>query len=320
MNSLFRFRRVVWASSLVAALLACERRVVLGDDDVISGSGAAASGGRGGTSGGTGAGGLGAASPGMAVCGDGIPEGEDEQCDESGGTQSCTVRCQFRNRVTEGLVVYYTFQEGTGSQIFDRSGYGAPLNLTIPDAAAVAWGPASLDLVSPVLIASESSASKITEAVQVTSELTVETWIAPANIVQDGPARIVTISHIEYRRNVTLAQIGTQAVIRVRTSENDANGFPEFRAEDAISPDLVHLAWTRSSAGIEVLYVNGVEQVRRSLAGDFSTWDNTFSLGLGAEFNEELDSRDFLGTMHLVAMYSRALSEAEIVQNFDDGP
>ena len=53
--------------------------------------------------------------------------------------------------------------------------------------------------------------------------------------------------------------------------------------------------------------------------GDFSTWttasDHRFALA-----NEvELASRGWAGELHLVALYDRALSEAEILQNFAAG-
>lgn len=298
----------------VLAFFACDRQVLLGvegEGDGAGGSGGAMP---------SGQGGLGAAASGSPVCGDSIPEGENEQCDEGGGTQTCTVDCQFRGRVSEGLILFYTFEERAGNQIFDRSGFGAPLNLTIPDTGAITWNSASLELESPVLIESTSPAEKLTDAIQSTSQFTLEAWIVPANLEQDGPARIVTVSQIEFRRNVTLAQDVAQIVGRVRTTETGDNGFPELRTDAILEPGLVHLVFSHQTNGDEVIYVNAEEQVRRNLAGDFSTWDPSFHLALGAEFNEDLESRDFLGTMHLIAMYSRALSEAEILQNFEDGP
>ena len=303
---------------------ACDREVILGvETHAVDGGGGVHSGGT--TAGGSGGldpgeGGLGAASPLGPICGDGIPEGENEQCDERGGTQTCTVDCQFRNRVTDGLILLYTFEESTGSQVFDRSGYEAPLNLAIPGTGATAWNSASLDLTAPVLIESTSPALKLLEAVQASSEFTLEAWVEPATAEQDGPARILTVSNIEFRRNLTLAQDGANLHARLRTSATENNGFPEFIAEGVMAPELIHLVYLHRADGSESLYVNNVERATRSQSGDFSTWDASMQLGLGAEFNEDLESRDFLGTMHLIAMYSRALSPAEVLLNFEDGP
>lgn len=48
--------------------------------------------------------------------------------------------------------------------------------------------------------------------------------IRPANITQDGPARIVTFSADPYHRNLDLGQEGKQIVFRVRTPVSGANG------------------------------------------------------------------------------------------------
>ena len=302
--------RLLSAMALLAlSFFACDRKVVLG---IENDSGMGSGGGRP-----IGEGGSGAGPP---ICGDGISEGENEQCDERGGTQTCTVTCQFRNRVTDGLILLYTFQEGMGDQVFDRSGFEAPLNLTIPDTGATMWNEASLSLVSPVLIASTTTASKLVQAIQTTNELTAEAWVVPFSDAQLGPARIVTVSETQNLRNFALAQDGASFVGRARTTSTDTNGLPELRTDEIATPELVHIVYSRSSSGEEVFYVNAVEHVRRTVEGDFSEWDDSFHLAIGAEFNEELSSRAFLGTMHLIAVYSRALQEAEIRQNFDDGP
>lgn len=56
-------------------------------------------------------------------------------------------------------------------------------------------------------------------------------------------------------------------------------------------------------------------------AGDTSTWNPAFRLSLAHEFEDSsVDNRAFRGDYHLIAIYDRALSEAEIANNFGEGP
>jgi hypothetical protein len=50
--------------------------------------------------------------------------------------------------------------------------------------------------------------------------------------------------------------------------------------------------------------------------GDFSSWDDTYHLALADEHTED---RAWSGTYHLVAIYSRALTADEVMQNFSVG-
>ena len=66
--------------------------------------------------------------------------------------------------------------------------------------------------------------SKVTTACRASNEVTLEAWIEPANVSQDGPARILSISASKTERNLTLGQglYGTQApdvyITRLRTT------------------------------------------------------------------------------------------------------
>ncbi len=312
--------KLVIVFALMISLPTCDRNVILGGESAGSSSSSSSEANGASSSSGSSEGNADAGVGNGPVCGDGVPEGENEQCDERGGTQTCTVNCQFRNRVTDGLILLYTFEEGSGDRIFDRSGFGAPLNLTIADPQAIIWGPGSIELASPVLIPSDAPATKLTTAVRPTAEFSVEAWVHPANLEQDGPARIVTVSNSQYGRNFLLAQNQTLAIARARTTDTDINGYPELETGDLLETQLTHLVFTHGTDGTELIFVDGIEQARRVATGDLSTWDDSYHLALGAEFNEELESRDFLGTMYLIAMYSRALSVLEIAQNFADGP
>lgn len=226
--------------------------------------------------------------------------------------------------VTNGPQALYTFEEGSGTLIRDVSGVGAPLDLTIGDEAAVRWGPGSLAVIAPTLIASAAAATKLNQAVLGSNEITIEAWITPASTTQDGPARIVTLSGDALNRNVMLGQglWGDQPAdlydVRLRTTATDLNGTPSLStAAGTLTTGLSHVVYTRTAAGVATIYVNGTEQASGTAGGDVSNWDAQYRLALA---NELSGDRPWLGEFHLVAIYNYALTPAAIDEHFDAGP
>lgn len=229
-------------------------------------------------------------------------------------------------RVTDGLQVLYTFDEGEGTMVYDVSGVGSPLDLFIQPASTVAWvGGGGVTVTANSLIASGMAATKLHDSITTSGELSIEAWVCPANVTQDGPARIVTLSQDEYNRNFTLGEglWGAQPTdlldIRLRTTTSGANGYPPDLSSPAgsLTATQVHAVYTRDPSGQANVYMNGVSQASATMDGDLSTWDASYKLGLANEFTND---RPWLGTIWLVAVYSRALSADEVNQNFAAGP
>jgi hypothetical protein len=63
--------------------------------------------------------------------------------------------------------------------------------------------------------------------------------------------------------------------------------------------------------------VDGSPAGSGGVAGTFENWDDTFSFALA---NELTGDRPWLGEIHLVAVYERALIQAEVDQNYNAGP
>ena len=151
-------------------------------------------------------------------------------------------------RVREGLVALYTFSEPLGAVVPDRSFFGPPLDLYVGDPERVKWlSPNGIEIVAPTIVTHEEPAAKLFNSrIWRESSLTVEAWIAPANVEQSGPARIVSYSHDPYRRNFTLAQDGRNIVFRLRTPLTGLNGMrPELRTrDDPLTTGLQHVAIT----------------------------------------------------------------------------
>ncbi|HEX3131883.1 MAG TPA: Ig-like domain-containing protein [Thermoanaerobaculia bacterium] len=230
-----------------------------------------------------------------------------------GGTSTATVNVtvQAPARVTGNLQVLYTFNEGSGTTVNDVSGVGTPYNLTIGSASAVTWLPGALSLNTSVLVQNTGNATKVINACKSSNEVTVEAWVAPDNTTQTGPAAIVTIAQNTTKRDVTLGQSGTAYTGQLKTSTTGNDGAQTSTGAVATT-GLTHVVYTRSSTGAVKIYVNGTQVASSTLTGNLSGWTN-YNLALGGEPN---GARYWVGDMHLVAIYSRALTAAEARQNW----
>ncbi len=224
------------------------------------------------------------------------------------------------DRVTDGLLALYTFEEGSGTTVQDTSGVGTPLDLTIADETRVVWGADFLTLDNATL-ASGGPATKLIDAAKANNEITLEAWIKPTNVLQDGPAQIVSISGSSTERNLTLGQglWGDQSSdlfnARLRTNTTNENGSDGAisSASRSATTGLTHLVYTRDINGQATLYINGQIATSDTVAGDFSTWNDSYQLLLG---DEVTGNRSWSGELHLVAIYDRALTAADVLQNF----
>jgi hypothetical protein len=220
------------------------------------------------------------------------------------------------SRVTDGLIVLYEFEETSGATIYDTSGNGTPMDLTIQNMGAVTHATDTLTVSGNTTI--ESTSSKVIDACMLTNEITIEAWIVPANTTQGGPARIVTQSAGSLLRDYSLCQQADTYVARLRTTATGDNGTPDLvTPASAVTTALTHLVFTRAAGGTWHLYINGTSVATGSRTGDFSNWDTTHDFALCGEYT---DPRYWQGILHLVAIYNKALSQIEVIQNNDAGP
>jgi hypothetical protein len=245
--------------------------------------------------------------------------------DETGLTSTDTCIVVVNNldpypgmRVTAGQLVLYSFEEGSGTRVYDVSGFGTPLDLLVEDEAAISWiNGGGLEINSSTVIKSAGAARKVIDAVKASNELTIEAWITPANTTQSGPARIVTLSRDLYYRNFTLGQQSDTYDVRLRTTETSYNGLPSLSTPSgSLANQLAHVVYTRDVYGAIKLYMDGALVVSGTVGGDCSVWGD-YALALA---NELTGDRPWLGSFHMVAIYDRALNQAEVSQNFAVGP
>ena len=216
-------------------------------------------------------------------------------------------------RVTDGLVVRYAFAEGGGTTVHDVSGSGAPLDLHIADPGNVTWLPGGgLRIDAGTIIASGGAGTKVYNGLTASHAYTIEAFVQSANDGQSGPARIVTLSQDPYQRNLTLGQEYDDYISRTRSNGND-NGTPNLWSGSRVDASRIqHVVVTRGTDDVEKLYVDGVLVCSHTRSGDFSGWNAGYRLALANEITED---RDWLGTLHDVAIYDRPLSLSEIAQN-----
>ncbi|MEX2672762.1 MAG: LamG-like jellyroll fold domain-containing protein [Phycisphaeraceae bacterium] len=227
-------------------------------------------------------------------------------------------------RVTDNLQALYTFSEGSGDRVHDRSGRQDPLDLVIADPSAVSWGDEGLTIEGETLIATQDPPYRLSQAMRGSQgrsgsgAITIEAWVTPANTSQDGPARIVTLSNDTSNRNFTLGQDGDRYDARLRTTSTTDNGMPSLNTDgDTVRTELTHVVYTRHADGGTTFYLDGQEVAGAEVSGDFSNWNEVFRLALAAELSDE---RYWQGTYHLVAIYDDALSAQDVQQNQTAGP
>jgi hypothetical protein len=224
------------------------------------------------------------------------------------------------NRYEANLVAKYMFETGTGSTAYDTSGVTPAADLTISGNVSWAGGWGLTFGAGGKAQASTSASQKLANMIQSSGEYTIEAWVAPANVTQTN-AYIVSYSGSNTTRNATLAQAVTQYQGYARSSVTDTNGMPPLvttTADGAAQAALQHVVLTYDPVNGQKLYINGVYtgDADPSKGGSLANWDSTFALVLG---NETTGQRQWQGTIKFVAIQNRALTPAQIQQNFAAG-
>ena len=231
------------------------------------------------------------------------------------------------NRYETDIIALYEFKTGAGTIALDSSGVAPDLHLTLtPDdptsTTDVSWvGGWGINIVNGMLRGRTTESAKLRDKIAPLGEYSIETWVAPANVTQEGPARIITYSAGTADRNFTLGQTQYNYDFMQRSSTTDGNGEPMLSTADAdedLQATLQHVVTTFDPLNGRRIYVNGVftDDVDPVAPGNLNDWDDTFALVLG---NELSGDRQWQGTIRMVAIYNRSLTQEQIQQNFDAG-
>lgn len=224
------------------------------------------------------------------------------------------------NRYEANLIAKYEFKTGTGTTAYDSSGVDPAADLQFTGDVSWVGGWGITVNTGGKAQASTAASSKLAAMITSTGEYSLEAWAAPANVAQMN-AYIVSYSGSDTTRNATLGQHMMQYEGYARSDQTGPNGTPPLQTAAANSnaqAALQHLVLTYDPVNGQKLYVNGVYtgDVDPKKGGSLSSWDNTFALVLG---NETTGDRQWLGVIKFVAIHSRALTPAQVQQNFAAG-
>ncbi|MCO1332769.1 LamG domain-containing protein [Microbulbifer sp. OS29] len=223
-------------------------------------------------------------------------------------------------RIENNAIALYEFKTGSGTTAFDTSGVNPAVDLALSgDVEWIdSWG---LQLKGGKAQGATATSRKLYDTLTATGEYSIEIWAAPANVSQDGPARIVTYSGGDDIRNLTLGQDQYSYTFQNRSDSTDADGMPVLATDDAdqvVQASLQHVIATYDPINGRKLYVNGADtgEMDPAEAGLLNTWDDTFALAVGSEVS---NGNSWEGSIRLLAIHSRALSAEDVATNYDVG-
>jgi len=238
-------------------------------------------------------------------------------------------------RDDSSTIALYQFKSGAGATIKDTSGVGVPLDLTLYGNEGTdyrwvgGWGVEFLTSNAKAQANTRDSRKLLTQILG-SGAYSIEAWLVPANVSQGtagDPARIINYSGGSTERNFTLGQAEYRYEFMNRTSVTDANAEPSFITNDDdedLQSTQQHVVVTFDLSEGRKVYVNGKDVSETGNAdvdalipaGDLAGWDPTYAFSMG---NEADFSEPWEGKLRLVAIHNRAMTPAQIEQNFDAG-
>lgn len=242
-----------------------------------------------------------------------------------------------------GLVAAYSFAEAQGDVIHDTSGSGAPLSLLIHRAAFVERVPHGLRFSPPAaprgtnwnadkttpIVRSPGPATKIIEAIKRSGAFSVEMWLKPSVLSQDGPSRLVALARENYVGcNVQVAhgppKCGSSAAdsyfhVRLLRPAGEGNGCEAIGGTPRLKPEAQHFVLTQDTSGEVSVFLDGSQVATERRPAGLTHWSNDAALGLGnlpyapgAPDDAHSNGRAWSGELYYVAWYSSAMSAAQI--------
>jgi hypothetical protein len=231
------------------------------------------------------------------------------------------------NRYEDAQIALWEFKTGSGSRAFDTSGVDPAIDLNM--SSEVTWfGGWGITTNGGRAQATTTASKKLYDILIESGEFSIEAWVVPSNVTQEM-ARIVSYSANSTSRNFTLQQNLYNYDFLLRTNAADAQGDPLTNlngdpalstpdGDDVLQATLQHVVATYHPIDGRRIYVNGALTTTADPipGGTFIDWQDTFALILGSEVGGD-DTFD--GTFRMAAVHRRALTPAQIMQNFDVG-
>jgi len=222
-------------------------------------------------------------------------------------------------RFESDIIALYQFKTGEGNIAYDTSGISPAANLSLT--GDIEWlGSWGLSFSNGRAQASTANSKKLHDLITSTGEFSVEAWVTPNNVVQEGPARIITYSAGDNDRNFMLGQTQYNYDFALRTQASNTNGDPALSTPDAdevLQATLQHVVLTYNATTGRRIYVNGnLIDITDEEIAPLTSWDDSFALILGQEASNQ---HTWQGDIRLLAIYNRTLEQEHIQQNYDVG-
>ncbi len=228
-------------------------------------------------------------------------------------------------RHTVNQIALWEFKEGSGSPTaFDTSGVSPTIDLSV--SGDVSWvGGYGLQFNNQTQAfngraqATFQASQKLLNNIRTRGEYSVEAWVIPANVVQQNK-NIISYSGNATERNFTIAQneYHYQFYNRATTSNNNGDPVLESAAEDLQSSQQ-HIIMNYDPVNGRRMYINGAlmpDVDGNDVDGLLTDWDPNHAFILA---NELGTSNGWQGTIRMVAIHNRVLTDEQIQQNFKAG-
>ena len=150
--------------------------------------------------------------------------------------------------------------------------------------------------------------SLLLNACKKSNQFALEVVLSTDDLLQTGPARIVSFSLDPYHRNFTLTQEKSQVGLRLRTTRTGENGMlPETKLFQIVPQRDYHIIVSYQDS-LLACFVNGeLVLTSNQVRGDFSNWTpQHFVIG-----DEWKDSRFWSGTIARIAVLNRFIGKKE---------
>jgi len=223
-------------------------------------------------------------------------------------------------RHESAVIARWEFKEGgDATKTRDTSGIDPPMDLQFD--GDVSWvGGWGINLNGGRAIAQQEGSVKLYNKIRERNEYSIEAWVAPNNVTQEGPARIISYSAGDDNRNFMLGQTQYNYDFLHRSEASDDTGNPALSTDDdaeRLQASLQHVVVTYNAQDGRKIYVNGefTGDEDPAVSESIGDWVNTYQFRLGT-----LDSNfTWRGVIRMVAIHNRALTQEQITQNFEVG-
>jgi hypothetical protein len=230
-------------------------------------------------------------------------------------------------RVTDNMIAFWEFKEGSGPVAADTSGIDPPIDLALQGNDITWLSSYGVNIVEGRLFGDPSTARKLYDHIadpsSGTNQYTVELWISNATVDLTGPARIMTYSSNQNRRNMMLGQVQYQYFFRNRSTDpeislNGTEALATYDQDEDLQDRLQHVVLTYDQYRGRRIYVDALftDDIDESGGDPLWNWDPAYPLVFG---DENTFGRQWEGQVRMAAVYNAALTEAQIQQNFIAG-